>query len=127
MGFELGSLLGGHVDEPVVRVKRPALGYEGNNAPVREETPAPTRPNNNADNRPYKTLPKDQTGMPVGVGGAGQQKSPFMTVDRVTPVKEVPTQKPPVEGQDTKFEINWYLFGAGVGAIALLILVLFNI
>jgi hypothetical protein len=126
MGF--GSLLAGPDDQGTnVRVKRPSLGYEGNNAPVREETPVPTRPNNNADHRPYKALPIDTTGTPVGVGGAGQQKSPFMTVDKVTPVKDVPTTKPPVEGADTTFEINWKMVVAGVGAIALLVLVLFNI
>lgn len=127
MGF--GSILAGPDDQFTnVRVKRPSLGYEGNNAPVREEAPAPQRPNNNATHTPYKTLPVDQTGMPVGVGGAGQRKSPFMPVDKLEPEDvQKQHQKPPVEGADTTFEINWYLVGAGVGAVALLILVLFNI
>jgi hypothetical protein len=108
--------------------RRPTLGNEGNNAPVRDTQPLPLRPNNNADNRPYKALPIDTTGNPVGVGGAGQQKSPFMPVDKTKSPEDINNKKPPpVEGADTKFEISYQQLGMGVGLIVLLVLVLFKI
>lgn len=122
MGF--GSVLAGPDDQyDNVRVKRPSLGHE-DSPPVL----TPPKPNNNANDRPYKALPIDTTGTPVGVGGAGQQKSPFMPIEKTKQPDDINGKKPPpVEGADTTFEINWYLLGAGVGVVALLVLVLFNI
>lgn len=114
MGFE--SAVGAPDEQRSQVVKKPIEGT----------APPPPRKNNNADHTPYKKLPTDQTGQPVGVGGAGIRKDPFQTVGKVTPVKELPNKKPPpVEGPTDMFATwTWKTVGMAVGLVALLALVL---
>lgn len=59
---------------------------------------------------PFKSLPVEETGSPIGVGTPGP-RAPFETVGAVTPLKQVPAekQKPPISSEaDDLLAQSWW-------------------